>query len=361
MEKIPFQKSELNIVRLEEDARGAVPVYDFPITRKANTIASIKDRSPLWLNTNIEYTAFAPSIIPDNVAKGSVIEAERSDKHRYGGRDMFGVSWVYMPLLGVSVVKPGGFILTDIKDWRRNIHFPDIDKWDWKRSAADNLEYLAGDRANLLKLVNGCWFERLESFMSLKRACAAVADKNQRRAVKALTHELTTLMMWIVDYACRYYNLDVIQIHDDWGSRKEPYFSEEAARDIYLPEMKRFTKHVHSLGKICDLHVTGNISGQVEVLVEAGFDSLSPMGMNDTVSLYERYGDKLALGVIYDKPFNPLTATDNEKKAAAIDIAERFCRRGKNALFSMYNDAAMTADPVFRAALYEESRKAFAQ
>jgi hypothetical protein len=360
MEKIPFQKSELNIVKLEENVRGAVPVYDFPITRKANTIAAIRDRDPLWINTNVEYTIFAPSIIPDNAAKGCIYENREIEKPKYGGRDMFGVPWVYMPLLGISVVKPGGYILTDAKDWRKLVHFPDIDKWDWKGSAARNLEYLAGDRANLLKISLGCWFERLQSFMGLKRAIAAVEDRQQRRSLKNLTHELTTVMMWITDYACRYFNLDVIQINDDWGSRKEPYFSEEAAREIYLPEMKRFAEHIHTLGKICDLSITGNAGALTDVLAETGFDSLSLTEANDTVELYEKYGDRVTVGVIYDKPFNPVNATEQEKRAAAADIAGRFCRKGKNAIFSVYNDAAMIADPVFRAALYEESRRAFA-
>lgn len=65
----------------------------------------------------------------------------------------------------------------------------------------------------------------------------------------------------MIDKCVRYYDVDGFCIHDDWGSQRAPFFSEAAARDIILPEMKRFTEHVYSYGKFVELHSCGHVEG----------------------------------------------------------------------------------------------------
>jgi hypothetical protein len=135
-----------------------------------------------------------------------------------------------------------------------------------------------------------------------------------------------------------------------------PFFSDEAARDIILPEMKRFVGYIHSKGKFCDLHSCGHIEDRCDIFAEAGFDSWTPMPMNNTAELYEKYGDKIAIGIVYDKPFDPETATEEEQRAAAKDFVERFCKPGKPSTYSLYNPPGMLT-PIFREEVYRLSRE----
>ena len=84
------------------------------------------------------------------------------------------------------------------------------------------------------------------------------------------------------------------------------------------------------------------------------------MPMNDTVKLYEEYGDKIAIAVVYDKPFDPATATEEEQRAAARDYVERFTKEGKIATYSLYNAPGLMT-PAFREELYKASRIRYAK
>ncbi|MDD7389209.1 MAG: uroporphyrinogen decarboxylase family protein [Lachnospiraceae bacterium] len=361
MTKIPFDEKELKVVReIPDYFGGETPVYDFPVSMREATKAALIDKKPVWLLNGVEQQMFCPEVIPDNGARGFVIEGKPYPREKFGGKDMFGVEWVYVDVAGGSMVKPGNPLLEDANDWKEKVVFPDIDSWDWEGSAELNKEFLAGDQANLLWFLNGCWFERLISFMDFEEAAVAMIDEDQVDAVKELMHELTSLYIRLVDKCVQYYDIDGFCIHDDWGSQRSPFFSEDAARDIILPEMKRFVDHVHSKGKYVELHSCGHVEDRCSVFVDAGFDLWTPMAMNDTVALYEEYGDRIAIGVVYDKPFDPASASEEEQRAAARDYAERFTKPGKIAYYSLYNAPGMMT-PAFREELYKASREIYSK
>ena len=361
MTKVPFDEKELKVVR-EEPAfgGGTTPIYDFPVSMKEASIAAYRDKKPVWLMTGIEQNLFTPSIIPDNCARGFVIEGAPYPREKFGGKDMFGVEWKYVDVAGGSMVVPGNPLLEDVNDWKEKIVFPDIDSWDWEGSAKLNKEYLSNGKANLMWFLNGCWFERLISFMDFVEAAVAMIDEEQEDALKELFHELTSLYLRLVDKSLEYYDIDGFCIHDDWGSQMAPFFSEEAARNLILPEMKRFTDYIHSKGKYVELHSCGHIEDRVKIFVEAGFDMWTPMPMNDTIKLYEEYGDKIIIGVVYDKPFDPATATEEEQRAAARDYVERFTKPGRLCTWSTYNNPGLMTR-AFREELYKASRISYSK
>ena len=224
-------------------------------------------------------------MIPDHVARGFVFEAVPTPREKFGGKDMFGLNWKYIDVAGGSMSE--GKLFDDANDWREYVHFPDIDSWDWEGSAEMNKEYLASG-PKILWMLNGCWFERLISFMTFEGAAMALLDDDQLDAIKELIHETTSLYMRIVDKCCQYYDFPGFCIHDDWGSQMAPFFSEAVAREVFLPEMKRFCDHVHSHGKFIDLHSCGKGETRCGVFVDAGFDSWTPMAMNDTDKLWRQ-------------------------------------------------------------------------
>ena len=83
------------------------------------------------------------------------------------------------------------------------------------------------------------------------------------------------------------------------------------------------------------------------------------MPMNDTIALYEKYGDKLAIGVVNDEPFDPATATEEEQRAAARKFAKRFTKPGKLGFFSGFYNAPGQMTPAFREELYKCTRQSY--
>jgi glutathione S-transferase len=70
--------------------------------------------------------------------------------------------------------------------------------------------------------------------------------------------------------------------------------------------------------------------------------------------LYEKYGDKLIIGI--NPPLLPSDATEDQQRAAAADFVESIAT-GINAMLNFYAMALLT--PAFREELYRLSRIKF--
>ena len=205
-------------------------------------------------------------------------------------------------------------------------------------------------------LLNGCWFERLISFMDFEGAAMALLDEEQEDALHELLHETTSLYMRIIDKACECYDLDGICLHDDWGSQMAPFFSEESARKFFLPEMKRMADHIHSKNMYFELHSCGHVAKRCNIFVEAGVDAWDPMAMNDCDWLYKEYGEKLILGMVNPNPPAP-DATEEEQRTAAREFAQKYCKPGVPVAYSSFYNPPMSA--VFAEELYKVSREIY--
>ena len=356
MNKVPFDEKELEVVAWEENPRGRTPVYNTPVTRREAYVAAVRDKDPYWIPIGNESTDFCPSVIPDNIARGFVHEGRPWPEEYTTYKDMFGIEWVYVPQVGGSMVKPGNPLMEDVFDWKEKVVFPDIDSWDWAASAEMNKDYLAPGKCRKMTLLNGCWFERLISFMDFENAAMALIDDEQIPYLQELLHETTNLYIRLVDKVFEYYDLDGIQIHDDWGSQRSPFFSEAAAREVMLPEMKRLVEHVHAKGKFIELHSCGHNEERCNIFAEAGFDAWSPMDMNDTTALYDTWGDKIGIGVYPEELCGPLTdLTPEQETELAKKYAERYTAPGKVAIL-----AGRNCSQHFKEEVYKYSRIALA-
>ena len=351
--KIPFNEKEMEIVEQRPAfGGGTIPIFNYPISTTELVKRTYIDKESLWILNGAETGFFCPSVIPDDVARGFVFEAVPTPREKFGGKDMFGVEWKYVDIAGGSMSV--GAVFDDANDWRKYIKMPDIDSWDWEGSAKMNKEYLASGPKTLW-LLNGCWFERLISFMSFEGAAMALLDEDQEDAIKDLIHETTTLYMKIIDKCCEYYDIPGFCIHDDWGSQMAPFFSEDVARNIFLPEMKRFCDHVHSHGKYIELHSCGRCETRCGVFADAGFDTWTPMAMNDTAKLWETYGDRMVIAVCVNELEHPETATEEELRDAARSFSAKFAKPDRPCTVNLYTNPAYLT-PAFREELYRTSR-----
>ena len=77
------------------------------------------------------------------------------------------------------------------------------------------------------------------------------------------------------------------------------------------------------------------------------------MAMNDTHELYEKYGDRICIGVVADEL--PENATEEEQYEAGKAFAEKFYRPNKSAAYSLYTGIPIT--DAYARGMYEASRK----
>lgn len=288
-----------------------------------------------WLHSPDEIFEFYPDILPDNRARGYVNEEGHwlADDEK-GGKDLFGVEWVYIPSAGGSVEKPGApCLLENANDWPQVIRWPNVDAWDWKGSGERNKALLQSGKVNYIPLLNGFGFERLVSFMGFENALMALIDEEQEDAVKELLDRLADLACRIIDLCCIYFDIDGFLIHDDWGSQRDSFFSPQVGRELFVPAMQKITARIHAHGKVAELHSCGCLGRQIENFIKGGWDVWHPMtNINDTMALFKVYGDRIVLGV------SPENGTENwNTEAVAQAFVEDICAdRQKVCVLSRY-------------------------
>jgi hypothetical protein len=327
-------------------------IFDYPVTPREAFIGALEAEA-VWEIVGHEKVTFTPRIIPDNVARALVIENSTFDPDTQGGGpDMFGIEWEYVPVAMGSMVHPGQPFLSNANEWYEKVVWPDIESWDWQGSAAlNNGTYLLPEYFNCLMFQTG-YFERLISMLDFEGALMALVDEEQHRAVKDFFEKLSDLYIAIFAKAVETWpRLDGFEVHDDWGSQQNTFFSPDIVAEFIVPSMRKVNDFVHSKGRYCLAHSCGNNIRQVENYIAAGYDAWNPQPINDTAAIYERFGDRLLIGV-YDEP-RP-DATQDEQRQAAQAFANRFCRPGKPSYLNMYSAECLTA--AYREELYRQSR-----
>ena len=359
---IPFDEKELEITEIEPASRKT-PVdfahFTYPVSEREAVLRAYKQK-PVWLITGKETQKFNPRVVPDNIARGMVIDAEPFNAVTDGGGlDMFGIKWIYEPQAFGSMEAQGEELFDDANDWPDTVKWPDVDSWDWAGSAEANKDYFNPDKFVQPWLFTG-WFERLISFMGFEEAAFSLLDEDQEDAVYDLMMKLSDLYIDIVDHFMQYYShIDSFYVHDDWGSQASALFNADVAERLIVPAMLKFNDHCHSLGLITELHSCGNAGAvQTPNIIKAGWDSWTPQRMNGNAELWEKYGDQIILPPSLDQVSKDWS--DEDQIAAAKAYVDRFCNTpGKMPYISMYD--IMYLHPAYRKTIYVESRKAFAK
>ncbi|MDR2957324.1 MAG: hypothetical protein LBU61_03965 [Coriobacteriales bacterium] len=346
--RIPFEKNELRAVGSIPGLFGGPdsPIRDTPITPKENVAALYYDKQPFWMVTMSDSGFFWLDLYNMLLGRGGWDS---------GTTDCFGIEWEYVEMAQGSIVHPGEPLLADANEWRDKIIIPDIDTWDWAGAA----EATKVDKHffTQMSLVNGFWFERLISFMDFGPAAMALIDEDQKPALHELFGALTDLACKVVDKFVEYWpGLDGFNVHDDWGSQRAPFFSNDVAVEMFLPYIKALTDHIHSKGRVATLHSCGANADRIQIFIDGGFDQWSPQDMNDVGMLYDRFGDQIVIGV-FPELFDVANASEEEQRQRARDFVDRFSQPGKPAVTDFYAMWAFT--PAFSEEVYEYSRKKY--
>ena len=292
---------ELQVIGTRDGFMGQKrPVYDTPATPKENYLLALKGEG-LWTPISSEQVVFSPRVIPDNISRGFVLDADPIDNAtEAGGPDMFGVVWEWVPQVNGSMVRAEDpQMLGDIAKWEDVLAFPDPGEWDWEGSAAANKKYFSESLPLQVWFQNGL-FERLISLMGFGEAAIALIDDEQKPHVHAFFDRLCSLYEDIFSRFKKHYDFDVVYFHDDWGGQYAPFFSLETVREMLLPYLKRLVGHIHGLGAVFEFHSCGKIEMLVPAMIEAGADIWSGQRINDHLALLEKHAGQIIFNVMPD-------------------------------------------------------------
>ena len=331
--------------------------YNTPITQRENFLRAIRREDPLWIPKYGDMICVLPSVLPDPVAKGLVLEYAPFDPKNYGGPDYFGVPWVYEELAGGSMPAQKRPLLKDMNDWREFVRFPDPDSWDWAGSAEKNRDYLCRDLVTQYWFFTG-FFERLISFMDFEEAAVALIDEDQTDAIHEFFGELADFYDALLERLKRWYDIDCICFHDDAGTQRDSFFSLKTYREMIVPYIRRVVDSCHKRGILVELHSCGKNDRLIEGIVETGVDLWTPQNICDIDDFYDRYGDKIMFGINSDlKDLGPLTPEED-----VVAAAKRFVKKyGPHMEEKPVLSASWGAPVLYTDVIYEESRKLLGQ
>ena len=344
----PFSSRELISIG-EKNAimpgRPAAPIFDTPISYRENTLAMFWDKKPCFaVSAYYDFSNLAVNFFQKHLGRAGRAEGKKTD--------FFGVEWVFEPTAGGSISVAGNPRFEDANDWKDVIKMPDVNDWDWDADAKANVPDTR--YAVEMTMVNGFWFERLISLMDFVNAAMALVDEEQYDALHELFEATTALACDYVDKVCEYWpSADGFMVHDDWGSQRDPFFSDEIARELFLPHMKHLVDHIHSKGRYLGIHSCGHIEARIPVFIDAGIDTwqMQANANPNIARLYEELGDKIILQITV-----PEFDVADDKKAVEIvhDYVDNFCKPGKPTMLVTKDGFGSRA---FAEELYSYSRK----
>lgn len=284
--RYPFDYHK-EVAQAEEGKRGKE--FCTPITPRENDLLVGRHQDPAWLGQELNHVF--PREIPDNVARGFVIDG-RPFEGEFGGKDMFGVEWVYVPVARGSMEKPGTRLVEDIECWEDDVVFPDAEKLDWAAIAEGAKRVIVPEKITSTMVYTG-FFERLISLVGFEDAAVAMIDEDQKEAVHRLFDRLCGYYDCLLRHMREDMGLEYVVFHDDWGAQRGPFFSEATCREMLLPYLKRVVESAHKNQLIFNFHCCGKVEAFVPLMIEAGVDAWDGQPINDIWGLYHTYGDRL--------------------------------------------------------------------
>ncbi len=267
------------------------------MTPRDNFYHFLKKEPYEWTPTSLDIKDFRPAKIGDNIPRALVMEQTRYTG-TYGGPDMFGINWVFVPSVGGSMEDPDEpHTFEDIEDWEKTVKFPDIDAWDWEGCARENEEYLTTDKIIHSTIYTG-FFERLISFTGFENAAMDLIDEDCQPYVDALFSKLADLYIEIMHRMHKYFNVEILEIHDDWGNQRSLMFSAETHREMLVPHIQRVADAAHEEGIFIEQHSCGKIEALVPNIIESRVDTWRGQGpVLDKKWIVDTYGDQFRFGV----------------------------------------------------------------
>jgi hypothetical protein len=218
---------------------------------------------------------------------------KRKATEDYEFKDWFNTDWTWVCSAGGAMLTPGTQLLDDITEWEKKIVWPDFSEWGFEEKAAQYMrDTYNPDKVMQYDLGRGCT-ERLVSIMGgYTDSMYALAVEPE--AVAEFFDAYADFMIAFFDKINSLYPLDMVTLHDDWGTERDTFFSEKMLMELVYEPTKKLIDHVKSKGVAFELHTCGNVTRFIPYTIDLGVDILQLQRRAvDLPALKEKYGDKI--------------------------------------------------------------------
>ena len=277
------------------------------MTKKENFLKAIRRQNPEWVPYGYENVKLVyPPVIERPAGKGI---------------DDFGVAWDINELAeGGTYPVEGGFVITDIEDFKNQLVFPKFDEMDWSVAAK---EAAAIDRDEYL-------IQGVSEFGVFERSYLLMGMQNALMAYYTNPDEMYELCGAIADYKIalltKYHEVvkpDMMWYGDDWGTQNNLFIAPEIWRQIIKPHTQRVYNCMKELGIIINQHSCGKIESVFGDICEMGADIINPcQPCNNLAELKQQFGERICFCGGVDSQF----VLDNDD-ATPQDVADEVIKR----------------------------------
>jgi hypothetical protein len=253
---------------------------------------------------------------------------------------------------------PNEFILDDITGWKKKIHIPNADAFDWGKEA-ETCAAVDREKMALSYFMTVGVFERLVTFLGFENALIAMLEEPD--AVNELFTAITDCKIKQLENIATYIKPDTLSYADDIATVRDLFMSPETYRTLIKPHHKRFFTAVKNRGILPIQHTCGKPEAIIEDIIDVGADGWLPaQPCNDIKGLLATYRDRLTFEGGFDMqgppaiPGAPTEVIENEVKRCYDEYGGKkgYIFSGNILVNTLDPDAAMkTNAPVIETAL----------
>jgi uroporphyrinogen-III decarboxylase len=195
----------------------------------------------------------------------------------------------------------GGHVIRDIRHWREQVRFPDVENMDWepvRRRAAgiDREQFLVQG------FIHFGLFERSYLLLGMEEALILYLEEPELMA--ELLQEIADYKIRLIRKFNEVVPLDIVYYGDDWGTQSNLFLPVETWRAVIRPPTWRIYKSIKALGAMINQHSCGKIESIAGDLVGMGLDIWNPcQPCNDLAGMKKKFGSQLCFDGGIDSQF----------------------------------------------------------
>ena len=338
----------------------SAPKFDTEITPRENFRRAITRQDPLWfpngLIDKITIDSNDAILAPFN---GMQLHTDflRVATEDYEFKDWFNTDWTWVCSVGGAMLTPGTQLVDDVTKWDKIVKFPNLADWGFEEKAAKFMKE-SHDPSKAVSYDMGRGLT--ERFVAIMGGYEASMESLllEPEAVADFFEAYTEFYIKFFDKMSEIYPLDMVTIHDDWGTERDTFFSEKVMETLVFEPTKRIIDHIKAKDVLVEWHTCGNVTRFFPYMVELGVDVLQIQRRAVDVPLMrQKYGDKvgfcaMAEGIDLTQPF-----TGEEYVAAISRTVDIFAPGGGSYLFMFNPDPKIIWDACCEA--YFRSREIY--
>ena len=275
---------------------ATAPKFDTPITPRENFRRCIGRNDPVWMpNSSTDKITLGANDVALHKVRGMQIHSDFLTRAvgDYEFKDWFNTDWTWVMKAGGAMLTPGTQLLGDITKWEKEVVFPNLDEWGFAEKAAEFMknEY-DPDKAVSYDIGRGMT-ERLVSIMGGYTDAMEVL-LTEPEAVADFFDAYSDFMIRFFDTINALYPLDVITLHDDWGTERDTFFSEKVMEELVYEPTKRLIDHIRSKDVFLEMHTCGAVTRFFPYMYELHCDIAQiQRRVVDFPKMKEKFGDRV--------------------------------------------------------------------